>query len=201
MERQMILELLLKDKSHDELIELPELYSIEEEIYQWLFETKDELVKSVFSVFRTRKRNEIDEAVQEESEGCQPNRAFECSTVRIRKVLRRYYRMSCSFQRICLREDIVRFWRELLRRRPEFAERCPWHFFRWDVIWQTLQDDEFCKAIGIPKKELALKMPLKLMSPCDWDELLKAVPELKPYRDRLTASRYIVATVTLRRRL
>ena len=41
MERQMILELLLKDKSHDALIERPELYSIEEDIYQWMFETRD----------------------------------------------------------------------------------------------------------------------------------------------------------------
>jgi hypothetical protein len=53
-----------------------------------------------------------------------------------------------------------------------------------------LQDKEFCKAVGIPKKELALKMPLKLMSPCDWDELLKTVPELKTERDRLIAKGY-----------
>ena len=41
MNRDEILELLLKDKSHDELIERPELYSIEEDIYQWMFETRD----------------------------------------------------------------------------------------------------------------------------------------------------------------
>ena len=41
MNRDEILELLLKDKSHDELIKRPELYSIEEDITQWMFETRD----------------------------------------------------------------------------------------------------------------------------------------------------------------
>ena len=41
MDRQTILDLLLKDHTHDALIERPELYSIEEDIYQWMFETRD----------------------------------------------------------------------------------------------------------------------------------------------------------------
>ena len=41
MNRQEILDLLLKDHSHDFLIEHPELYSIDEDIYQWMFEKRD----------------------------------------------------------------------------------------------------------------------------------------------------------------
>ena len=41
MDRQTILDLLLKDHTHDALIDSPELYSIEEDIYQWMFETQD----------------------------------------------------------------------------------------------------------------------------------------------------------------
>ena len=41
MDRQEILDLLLKDNSHDSLIERPELYSIEEDLYQWMFEKRD----------------------------------------------------------------------------------------------------------------------------------------------------------------
>ena len=41
MDRQTILDLLLKDHTHDAFIDRPELYSIEEDIYQWMFETRD----------------------------------------------------------------------------------------------------------------------------------------------------------------
>lgn len=37
----------------------------------------------------------------------------------------------------------------------------------------TLRNEEFCKALAISKAEIALKMPLKLMSVPDWEELLK----------------------------
>ena len=39
MDRQTILDLLLKDHTHDALINRLELYSIAEDIYQWMFET------------------------------------------------------------------------------------------------------------------------------------------------------------------
>ena len=58
------------------------------------------------------------------------------------------------------------------------------------MIWMTLQDDEFCNALGISKKELALKMPLKIMSAPDWDELLKIIPDLRPEYDKLVARGY-----------
>ena len=41
MDRHEILDLLLKDHTHDSLIERPELYSVEEDIYQWMFEMRD----------------------------------------------------------------------------------------------------------------------------------------------------------------
>ena len=47
MDRHEILDLLLKDHNHDSLIERPELYSVEEDIYQWMFETRDEWNKAL----------------------------------------------------------------------------------------------------------------------------------------------------------
>ena len=47
MDRHEILDLLLKDHTHDSLIERPELYSVEEDIYQWMFEMRDEWNKAL----------------------------------------------------------------------------------------------------------------------------------------------------------
>ena len=41
MDRRTAQDLLLKDHTHDALIERPELYSIEGDIYQWMFETRN----------------------------------------------------------------------------------------------------------------------------------------------------------------
>ena len=164
MDRHEILDLLLKDHTHDSLIERPELYSIEEDIYQWMFETRDywnERIPRLMEDYRKIHR-----------------RAY------------KQYRREHGYARSHFYGWLAKFWRVLLTKRSEFADCCPWHTFRGDMIWMSLQDDQFCNAIGIPKKELALKMPLKIMSSCDWDELLKIVPELKSEKDKLIANGY-----------
>ena len=189
MERQMILELLLKDKSHDELIKSPELYSIEEDITQWMFETRDYWNEKIPKIMEYEKKSS-EELKRDEPEYYWQYEAKYDTEDNSRKYAYRYYRRWRGFKRGSLQGEIYWFWRRLLTKRPEFADRCPWNSFRGDHIWWALKDDEFCNAIGIPKKELALKMPLKIMSRCDWDELLKIVPELKPERDRLIAEGY-----------
>ena len=188
MERQMILELLLKDKSNDELIERPELYSIEEDIYQWMLETRNDWNKEIPRLMEVMRKIR-DESMKEAPEEAELNARLYTEEY-IRRAAHRQYRRWRGHERCSLHGEISCFWRRLLTKRPEFADCCPWNSFRGDHIWWALKDDEFCNAIGIPKKELALKMPLKIMSRCDWDELLKIVPELKPERDRLIAEGY-----------
>ena len=189
MNRLEILELLLKDNSHDELIERPELYSIEEDITQWMFEMRNEW-NNEFQRLMELYRKESEELKREEPEYYWQHEAKYDTEDNYRKRAYRHYHRGHGHERSYFHGELAWFWRNLLTKRPEFASRCPWRSFRGDMIWITLHDKEFCKAVGIPKKELALKMPLKLMSPCDWDELLKIVPELKTERDRLLAEGY-----------
>ena len=189
MNRDEILDLLLKDKAHDELIERAELYSIEEDLYQWMFETRDYWNKKIPKLIE-RERMYYEELKRNEPEYYWQHEAKYDTVENFRKYAYRHYRRWHGHKRGSLHGEISWFWRRLLSRRPEFAERCPWNSFRGDHIWWALEDDDFCNAIGIPKKELALKMPLKIMSRCDWDELLKIVPELKPELDRLVAEGY-----------
>ena len=51
-------------------------------------------------------------------------------------------------------------------------------------IWQTLQDEEFLKAIKRTPLQVARKMNLNAMSSADWDEVLKIVPELASRRPK-----------------
>ena len=67
---------------------------------------------------------------------------------------------------------------------PEYVDRCPWHFFQGDRIWQTLQDEDFLKAIKCTPLQVARKMNLNAMSIADWDEVLKIVPELASRRPK-----------------
>ena len=189
MNRDEILELLLKDKSHDELIERPELYSIEEDIYQWMFETRDYWNEKIPKIIESERRD-YEELKRDEPEYYWQYETKYDTEENHRKHAYRYYRRWRGFKRGSLHWKISWFWRSLLTKRPEFANRCPWHSFRGDQIWWALGDDEFCNAIGIPKKELAMKMPLKIMSRCDWEELLKIAPELQPEYDRQLAMGY-----------
>ncbi len=189
MDRQTILDLLLKDHTHDALIDSPELYSIEEDIYQWMFETRDYWNERIPRL-TDHYRKEGEELKKEDPEYYWRYCTQYYTEENIHRRADKRYRRECGYARSHFYGQLAKFWRVLLTKRPEFADRCPWHAFRGDMIWMSLQDDEFCNAIGIPKKEIALKMPLKIMSSCDWDELLKIVPELKAEKDKLIASGY-----------
>ena len=189
MDRHEILDLLLKDHTNDSLIELPELYSIEEDIYQWMFETRDywnERIPRLIDHYQ----KDGEELKKEEPECYWRYVVKNYTEEKIRKRAYEDYRRDCGRQRCHFHEEIAWFWRNLLTERPEFADRCPWNSFRGDMIWMTLQDDDFCNALRIPKKELALKMPLKIMSAPDWDELLKIIPDLRPEYDKLVEKGY-----------
>ena len=88
--------------------------------------------------------------------------------------------------------EIAHCWVRLLKHRPEYADRCPWHMFQGDRIWQTLRDDELLRAINCTPLQLAEKMDLNAMTSCDWDEAIKTVPELAARRPKHDYDCYVV---------
>ncbi len=98
------------------------------------------------------------------------------------RIFRRDFRWAMRDVRIYANMSICRCWVALLKRFPEYADRCPWRCFQGDRIWETLRDEELLRAIGHTPLQLAEKMDLKAMSQPDWDEVLNIVPELAPRR-------------------
>ena len=88
--------------------------------------------------------------------------------------------------------EIAYCWVRLLKHRPEYVDRCPWHVFQGDRIWQTLQDEELLRAINCTPLQLAKKMDLNAMTSCDWDEAIKTVPELAARRPKHDYDCYVV---------
>ena len=164
-------------------------YSIEEDIYQWMFETRDYWNERIPRLMEDYRKEGEELKIEDPEYYCRYCTQY-YTEENIHRRAYKQYRREHGYARSHFYGWLAKFWRVLLTKRPEFADRCPWHTFRGDMIWMSLQDDQFCNAIGIPKKELALKMPLKIMSSCDWDELLKIVPELKSEKDKLIASGY-----------
>ena len=181
--------MLLKDHSHDFLIGRRELYSIEEDIYQWMFDERD-YQNERLSRFCEILRKDGEKLKREEPEYYWRYEAKNYTEEGISRWAWEHYRRARGRERSSCYGMLACFWRRLLSARPEFASRCPWHVFRGDNIWMTLRNEDFCKALAIPKAEIALKMPLKLMSVPDWEELLKIAPELQPEYDRLVATGY-----------
>ena len=99
-------------------------------------------------------------------------------------IFKRRFKLAMRDVRIHANMEITRCWVKLLKHRPEYVDRCPWHFFQGDRIWQTLQDEEFLKAIKRAPLQVAGKMNLNAMSSADWDEVLKIVPELASRRPK-----------------
>ena len=99
-------------------------------------------------------------------------------------IFKRRFKLAMRRIRISANIDIARCWVRLLKHRPEYVHRCPWHFFQGDRIWQTLQDEDFLKAIKRTPLQVARKMNLNAMSAGDWDEVLKIVPELANRRPK-----------------
>ena len=92
-------------------------------------------------------------------------------------IFKRQFRHEMRRVRIFANTEIAYCWARLLKHRPEYVDRCPWHFFQGDRIWQTLQDEELLTAIKQTPLQVAQKMNLNAMSAPDWDEVLKIVPE------------------------
>ena len=99
-------------------------------------------------------------------------------------IFKHRFKLEMRYVRIHANIDIARCWVRLLKHRPEYVDRCPWHFFQGDRIWQTLQDKEFLKAIKRTPLQVAGKMNLNAMSFGDWDEVLEIVPELASRRPK-----------------
>ena len=99
-------------------------------------------------------------------------------------IFKRRFKLAMRDVLIYANMEIARCWVKLLKHRPQYVKRCPWHFFQGDRIWQTLQDEEFLKAIKHTPLQVAGKMNLNAMSSADWDEVLKIVPELASCRPK-----------------
>ncbi len=98
------------------------------------------------------------------------------------RIFRRDFFWAMRDVRIYANVSICRCWVALLKRFPEYADRCPWRYFQGDRIWETLRDEELLQALDLTPRQLAEKMNLKAMSQPDWDEVLNIVPELAPRR-------------------
>ena len=94
------------------------------------------------------------------------------------------FKLEMRHVRSAANAEIAHCWVTLLKHRPEYVDRCPWHFFQGDRIWQTLQDEELLNAIKQTPLQVAKKMNLNAMSGPDWDEVLKIVPELASRRPK-----------------
>ena len=94
------------------------------------------------------------------------------------------FKLEMRHVRSAANAEIAHCWVTLLKHLPEYVERCPWHFFQGDRIWQTLQDEELLNAIKQTPLQVAQKMNLNAMSGPDWDEVLKIVPELASRRPK-----------------
>ena len=94
------------------------------------------------------------------------------------------FKLAMRQVRIFANMEIVRCWVRLLKHRPEYIDRCPWHFFQGDRIWQTLQDKELLNAIKQTPLQVAEKINLNAMTAADWDEVLKIVPDLASRRPK-----------------
>ena len=106
-------------------------------------------------------------------------------------IFKRRFKLAMRDVRIHANMEIARCWVRLLKHQPKYVKRCPWHFFQGDRIWQTLQDEEFLKAIKRTPLQVARKMNLNAMSSADWDEVLKIVPELKNRRPKNNYDCYV----------
>ena len=106
-------------------------------------------------------------------------------------IFKRRFKLAMRRVRIHANMEIAHCWVRILKHRPEYAHRCPWHFFQGDRIWQTLQDEEFLKAIKRTPLQVAQKMNLNAMSSADWDEVLKIIPELASRRPKNNYDCYV----------
>ena len=183
--RQAFTDLLIAGKknvpfhNYDLLIDHPFLYSHDSDVEAALDERlnhergKREYASAVSEAEQLRKYFLEEEKLDKIPYGCDANSIF-----------KHRFKLAMRYVRIHANMEIARCWVRLLKHRPEYVDRCPWHFFQGDRIWQTLQDKEFLKAIKRTPLQVAGKMNLNAMSSADWDEVLKIVPELASRRPK-----------------
>ena len=165
--------------NYDLLIEHDFFYSHESDVENALEEhfpkewRKRKYASAVREAEQLRKYFLEDEKLDKIPYGCDANSIF-----------KRRFKLAMRDVRIHANMEIARCWVKLLKHRPKYVKRCPWHFFQGDRIWQTLQDEEFLKAIKHTPLHVARKMNLNAMSSADWDEVLKIVPELASRRPK-----------------
>ena len=107
-------------------------------------------------------------------------------------IFKRRFRLEMREVRCLANMEIAYCWVRLLKHRPEYIDRCPWHVFQGDRIWQTLRDEELLRAINCTPLQLAGKMDLNAMTSCDWDEAIKTVPELAARRPKHDYDCYVI---------
>ena len=163
--------------NYDLLIDHDFLYSHESDVDEALDERfnhelgKRKYASAVREAEQLRKYFLEEEKLDKIPDGCDANSIF-----------KRRFKLEMRDVRIHANMEIARCWVKLLKHYPQYVDRCPWHFFQGDRIWQTLQDEEFLKAIKSTPLQVAGKMNLNAMSSADWDEVLKIVPELASRR-------------------
>ena len=159
------------------LIDDPFFYSHEWDVQKALYERfnhqwgKRKYAAAVREAERLREEYRDEDDLEELLEGCDAVSLF-----------KHRFRVEMRAVRLSANVEIAYCWRRLLKHRPEYVDRCPWHVFQGDRIWQTLQDTELLRAINHTPLQLAEKMDLNAMTPCDWDEVIKTVPELASRR-------------------
>ena len=183
--RQAFTDLLIAGKkivpfhNYDLLIDHQFFYSHESDVEEALEECfnhewgKRKYASAVSEAEQWRKYFLEEEKLDKIPYGCDANSIF-----------KHRFKLEMRRIRISANIDIARCWVRLLKHRPEYVDRCPWHFFQGDRIWQTLQDEEFLKAIKRTPLQVAGKMNLNAMSSGDWDEVLTIVPELASRRPK-----------------
>ena len=124
---------------------------------------KREYASAVSEAKQLRKYFLEEEKLDKIPSGCDANSFF-----------KHLFKLEMRHVRSAANAEIAHCWVKLLKHRPEYVDRCPWHFFQGDRIWQTLQDEEFLKAIKCTPLQVAGKMNLNAMSSADWDEVLKS---------------------------
>ena len=179
--RHAFTDLLISDKITNRvfLIDHPFLYSHESDVEAALDEhfnhewRKRKYASAVSEAEQLREEFRNEENIDKLLEGCDANSIF-----------KRDFKRAMRRIRISANIDIAHCWVRLLKHRPEYVDRCPWHFFQGDRIWQILQDKEFLKAIKRTPLQVAEKMNLNAMTQGDWDEVLEIVPELASRRPK-----------------
>ena len=192
-DREALTEMLIAGESvipgtdRERLIDASFLYSHEWDVAKALTERftpawrKRKYAAAVREAERLREEFRDEDDLEELLEGCDAVSIFK-------------HRFEVEMREVrCLANmEIAYCWVRLLKHRPEYAARCPWHMFQGDRIWQTLRDEELLHAVGCTALQLAGKMDLNAMTSCDWDEAIKTVPELAALRPKHDYDCYVV---------